>query len=111
MLADDAACNSRNHFPGCVFANRGHALDLYGENIEVDYRGYEVTVQNFLRLLTGMPHLSSPAFSHYDETVRQQPVLGACMNRSSRARRAKVKAPAYGRPVEHICLYDRSWRR
>jgi GPI-anchor transamidase subunit K len=58
MLADDAACNSRNHFPGCVFANRGHALDLYGENIEVDYRGYEVTVQNFLRLLTGM--LSSP---------------------------------------------------
>ena len=58
MLADDAACNSRNHLPGCVFANRGHALDLYGENIEVDYRGYEVTVQNFLRLLTGM--LSSP---------------------------------------------------
>lgn len=53
MLADDAACNSRNHFPGCVFANRGHALDLYGENIEVDYRGYEVTVENFLRLLTG----------------------------------------------------------
>ena len=53
MLADDAACNSRNHFPGCVFANRGHALDLYSENIEVDYRGYEVTVQNFLRLLTG----------------------------------------------------------
>jgi phosphatidylinositol glycan class K len=64
MLADDAACNSRNHFPGCVFANRGHALDLYGENIEVDYRGYEVTVQNFLRLLTGM--LSSPLLScHY----------------------------------------------
>ena len=55
MLADDVACNSRNHFPGCVFANRGHALDLYGENIEVDYRGYEVTVQNFLRLLTGTP--------------------------------------------------------
>ena len=53
MLADDAACNSRNHFPGCVFANRGHALDLYSENIEVDYRGYEVTVENFLRLLTG----------------------------------------------------------
>jgi Peptidase C13 family len=53
MLADDVACNSRNHFPGCVFANRGHALDLYGENIEVDYRGYEVTVENFIRVLTG----------------------------------------------------------
>ncbi|KAI0295732.1 peptidase C13 family-domain-containing protein [Russula brevipes] len=60
MLADDAACNSRNHFPGCVFANRGHALDLYGENIEVDYRGYEVTVQNFLRLLTGRVEPSMP---------------------------------------------------
>jgi glycosylphosphatidylinositol transamidase (GPIT) subunit GPI8 len=26
--------------------------DLYGDNIEVDYRGYEVTVENFIRLLT-----------------------------------------------------------
>jgi hypothetical protein len=63
MLADDAACNSRNHFPGCVFANRGHALDLYGENIEVDYRGYEVTVQNFLRLLTGTLYALLSLFS------------------------------------------------
>ena len=53
MLADDAACNTRNHFPGCVFPNRGRAIDLYGDNIEVDYRGYEVTVENFLRVLTG----------------------------------------------------------
>jgi len=60
MLADDVACNSRNHFPGCVFANRGHALDLYGENIEVDYRGYEVTVENFIRLLTGRVEPSVP---------------------------------------------------
>jgi len=27
-------------------------MDLYGENVEVDYRGYEVTVENFIRLLT-----------------------------------------------------------
>lgn len=27
-------------------------MDLYGTNIEVDYRGYEVTVENFIRLLT-----------------------------------------------------------
>lgn len=55
MLADDAACNARNPFPGCVYANRGRHLDLYGDNIEVDYRGYEVTVENFLRVLTGKP--------------------------------------------------------
>ena len=53
MLADDVACNPRNSFPGTVFNNADRALDLYGDNIEVDYRGYEVTVEAFIRLLTG----------------------------------------------------------
>ncbi len=53
MLADDIPCNPRNHFPGKVFNNAGRQIDLYGSNIEVDYRGYEVTVENFIRLLTG----------------------------------------------------------
>ncbi|RLV92657.1 GPI-anchor transamidase [Spathaspora sp. JA1] len=52
MLSDDIACNSRNAFPGTVFNNMDQAIDLYGESIEVDYRGYEVTVENFIRLLT-----------------------------------------------------------
>lgn len=52
MLSDDVACNSRNLFPGSVFNNQDHAIDLYGESVEVDYRGYEVTVENFIRLLT-----------------------------------------------------------
>ncbi|KDQ58649.1 hypothetical protein JAAARDRAFT_128569 [Jaapia argillacea MUCL 33604] len=60
MLADDAACNSRNKFPGSVYANSGRNLDLYGENIEVDYRGYEVTVENFIRVLTGRVPPSLP---------------------------------------------------
>ncbi|EIM88747.1 uncharacterized protein STEHIDRAFT_75515 [Stereum hirsutum FP-91666 SS1] len=60
MLADDVACNARNRYPGCVFANQGRHLDLYGENIEVDYRGYEVTVENFLRVLTGRQPPSVP---------------------------------------------------
>lgn len=53
MLADDTSCNLRNKFPGSVYANAGRLLDLYGDNIEVDYRGYEVTVENFIRVLTG----------------------------------------------------------
>ena len=53
MLADDVACNSRNIFPATVYNNQGRPIDLYGENVEVDYRGYEVTVENFIRLLTG----------------------------------------------------------
>ncbi|KAL1641557.1 glycosylphosphatidylinositol anchor biosynthesis [Didymella pomorum] len=52
MLPDDMACNPRNAFPGAVFNNADRALDLYGDNIEVDYRGYEVTVENFIRLMT-----------------------------------------------------------
>ncbi|KAI0027515.1 peptidase C13 family-domain-containing protein [Vararia minispora EC-137] len=60
MLADDAACNPRNRFPGCVYADAGRHLDLYGENIEVDYRGYEVTVENLLRVLTGRVEPSVP---------------------------------------------------
>lgn len=53
MLADDVSCNSRNKYPASVYAERNHHLDLYGENIEVDYRGYEVTVENVIRVLTG----------------------------------------------------------
>jgi phosphatidylinositol glycan class K len=71
MLADDVACNPRNEFPGAVYANSGRKLDLYGSGVdvkngdtdsagkeaavgvEVDYRGYEVSVESFLRVLTG----------------------------------------------------------
>lgn len=52
MLSDDIACNPRNLFSGSVFNNMDHAIDLYGESIEVDYRGHDVTVENFIRLLT-----------------------------------------------------------
>lgn len=52
MLSDDIACNPRNAFPGTVFNNQDQGFDLYGNLIEVDYRGYEVTVENFVRLLT-----------------------------------------------------------
>ncbi|KAG6844739.1 hypothetical protein H0H87_004071 [Tephrocybe sp. NHM501043] len=60
MLADDASCNSRNKFPGSVYADRGRSIELYGDNIEVDYRGYEVTVENFIRVLTGRMDPSVP---------------------------------------------------
>jgi phosphatidylinositol glycan class K len=60
MLPDDAACNARNRFPGAVYASPARELDLYGGNIEVDYRGYDVTVEAFLRLLTGRVDASVP---------------------------------------------------
>ncbi|PPQ73660.1 hypothetical protein CVT24_007636 [Panaeolus cyanescens] len=60
MLADDASCNQRNKFPGSVYAHPDRQLDLYGDNIEVDYRGYEVTVENLIRVLTGRMDPSVP---------------------------------------------------
>ncbi|KAJ1659428.1 glycosylphosphatidylinositol anchor biosynthesis [Dispira simplex] len=58
MLADDIACNPRNKVPATVYDHPSKHIDLYGDNIEVDYRGYDVTVENFIRLLTGRvkPH-------------------------------------------------------
>lgn len=53
MLADDAACNPRNLFAGTVYSNADRKTDLYGDRIEVDYKGDEVTVETFLRLLSG----------------------------------------------------------
>jgi phosphatidylinositol glycan class K len=67
MLADDVACNARNAFPGSVYADATHRLDLYGGNVEVDYRGYEVTVENFIRVLTGVS--CSPMFFMFTELV------------------------------------------
>ena len=54
MLSDDMACNARNPQPGEVFNDKNHAIDVYGSlsTVEVDYRGEEVTVENFVRLLT-----------------------------------------------------------
>ena len=54
MLADDVPCNARNPYPSKVFNNENHNLNVYGTNVEVDYRGYEVTVENFIRVLTGI---------------------------------------------------------
>lgn len=60
MLADDVACDARNTFPATVFNNADRQLDLYGRNVEVDYRGYDVTVENFIRILTGRQSATTP---------------------------------------------------
>lgn len=76
MLPDDMACNPRNTFAGSVFNDKSRDLDLYDQQkskeggagaeaagmggIEVDYRGNEVTVENFIRLLTDRWPASHP---------------------------------------------------
>lgn len=46
MVADDMACNPRNPRPATVFNNAHQHINVYGEDVEVDYRGYEVTIYN-----------------------------------------------------------------
>eukprot|EP00658_Telonema_sp_P-2_P036592 TRINITY_DN26436_c0_g1_i1.p1 TRINITY_DN26436_c0_g1~~TRINITY_DN26436_c0_g1_i1.p1 ORF type:complete len:314 (-),score=74.63 TRINITY_DN26436_c0_g1_i1:222-1163(-) len=59
MLADDMPCNPRNPLPAQVpIDERG--TDVYGTDVEVDYRGEEVTVENFIRVLTGRHHAGTP---------------------------------------------------
>jgi phosphatidylinositol glycan class K len=52
MVAEDHACSSRNIFRGQLYKSGGLRTNLY-ENVEIDYRAGDVTVDNFLRLLTG----------------------------------------------------------
>jgi glycosylphosphatidylinositol transamidase (GPIT) subunit GPI8 len=59
--SSDVSCNARNSFAAQVFNSRQKDNNLYPEvtqitrfnlqNIQVDYRNYEVTVENFLRVL------------------------------------------------------------
>lgn len=60
MLAEDHACNARNPWKAAVFNNESHAINVYGDSVEVDYKGYEVTVENFLTLLAGRHDASVP---------------------------------------------------
>ena len=62
FLADNPGCNSRNPFSGRVFADLKHKNELLvtvpsaataSMGAEVDYHGDAVTVENFLRVLTG----------------------------------------------------------
>lgn len=60
MLADDIACDARNPWPATIFNNAHHHINVYGDDVEVDYRGEDVTVENFIRLLTGRVTTGTP---------------------------------------------------
>eukprot|EP00729_Bicosta_minor_P006274 gene6274-24395_t len=62
MMSEGFACNPRNIYPGRMYSNSDldTAINVYGDDIEVDYRGYEVTPENFIRILTGRHDKSVP---------------------------------------------------
>lgn len=61
MLAGDTPCDARNVAPGRVVNARLDGPNLYRPDIEVDYRGAEVTAEAFLRVLTDTLPADTPA--------------------------------------------------
>ena len=53
MLADDTACNPRNPAPCQVYHHPNHALNLLDEGVQIDYKGPDVTVGNFMDVMAG----------------------------------------------------------
>lgn len=65
MLNGDIACNSRNTDPGTVFHTRSE--NLYN-NVELDYRGDEITKETIVRLFQG----KYPGFTPRDRRLLVQ---------------------------------------
>uniref|UniRef100_A0A914RKM5 Legumain n=1 Tax=Parascaris equorum TaxID=6256 RepID=A0A914RKM5_PAREQ len=51
MMYDDIANNERNPYPGKIY-NKPHGEELY-TGVKIDYKGDDVTPQNFLAILEG----------------------------------------------------------
>ena len=60
MLADDAACDARNPQHGRMYNDVNRGVELYGDDIEVDYRGTEVTPETMIRVLTNKHARGTP---------------------------------------------------
>lgn len=53
MIADEYAVNARNPFKNRMHAEGIHTTGWYNNSTEIDYRGSDVTVQNFMDALLG----------------------------------------------------------
>jgi phosphatidylinositol glycan class K len=62
MLADDIPCNSRNPLPCTILSEDSRTQDpMYPADIEVDYRGDDVSVASLMRVLTNRHLPGTPA--------------------------------------------------
>ena len=60
FLGDEVACNARNPFKDTIYPYPNHEMNLF-ENVQVDYSGSDVTVENFFRVLLGRHASDSPS--------------------------------------------------
>jgi phosphatidylinositol glycan class K len=60
MLPENSACHSRNNFPGQIY-NGQSKVDHYASNLQIDYRGAEVTPDLIMQVLTDRLPKETPA--------------------------------------------------
>ena len=53
FLPDNHACNPRNPHPGTIYHNEALQENVYCDDIEVDFKGDEVTAEAILNLFRG----------------------------------------------------------
>lgn len=63
MLPDNYACNPRNPFPSKMLIDN---KDYFPEDIEIDYRGADISVENILNLLRGRYPIGTPSNKRLD---------------------------------------------
>ncbi|EGD76563.1 hypothetical protein PTSG_07678 [Salpingoeca rosetta] len=63
FLGEDHACNPRNRRPASIYSSAAlqPSTAVYDEEIEVDFRGTEVTADTFIRVMTGRVSAKLPA--------------------------------------------------
>lgn len=66
MIADDVACDARNVYKDHIYPKGVHGVDL-NEDIRIDYKGSDVTVDNFFRVLLGRHPSGTPSYQRLDQ--------------------------------------------
>lgn len=103
MVADDMACNPRNPSPATVFNNADQQLNVYGDDVEVDFRGYEV---NIFFLLSNFLICFFFSFKRPGNGRK----LCTIVDRSVTPRHASFKTVAHRRRQQHFDIPDGPWR-
>ncbi len=62
MSAFDAACDDRNVHRGVLYSSIDNDVNVYRDDIEIDYKGSEVNVNSFIQLLNGRHSHSVPLY-------------------------------------------------
>eukprot|EP00347_Sterkiella_histriomuscorum_P003366 403364570 len=53
MLPENHACNARNPYPGTIYFEADHKENFYCDDVEVDYKGDDLTYETILNILRG----------------------------------------------------------